>query len=337
MDDAIWTALAAAAPDREVATVEEPGGSANPGNRTVRVRFVDGETAYLKVAVDGNRTRLAGAAATIRYADDRNGDGRNADERTGVRVPRVLAADADADPPYLLTAPLSGSPVDREWAAGSVDERTDLIEAVGGALAGVHATRFDEVGRIVGGDGEDLTVETAAWPDVVAGMIDEDGETDGGRFDGFPGRAADAVEAHRAALGLDVSGGDVPAPALLHNDPRPENSFAGSDDVGFIDWEQAMVGDPVLDIVKTEGRFLGRPDIEGRERLRGGLWDSYRSVGGGLPAGFDLRRRVYRVVTFLGVASGFDEWAPGVDEPTEELAGWVRSEFDERLDRLAEC
>jgi len=335
MDNAIRTALAAAAPDRDVDTVEEPGGSANPGNRTVRVRFVDGETAYLKVAVDGNRTRLARAVATVRYVGGRSGAGdRNGDGRTAVRVPRVLAADADADPPYLLTAPLSGSPVDREWAAGSVDERADLTGAVGRALAGVHAVRFDAAGRIVGGDDGTLAVETATWPDVVAGLVDEDGETDGGRFDGFPERAADAVEVHRAALALDMSGDDVPAPALLHNDPRPENSFTGPDGVGFIDWEQAVVGDPVLDIVKTEGRFLGRPDIEGRERLREGLWDGYRDRAGELPAGFDLRRRVYRVVTFLGVASGFDEWAPRVDEPTEELAGWVRSEFDDRTEQL---
>jgi aminoglycoside phosphotransferase (APT) family kinase protein len=345
MDDAIRTALAAAAPDREVAAVEEPGGSANPGNRTVRVRFVDGETAYLKIAVDGNRTRLARAAATVQCAG----------ERTPVGVPEVLATDAGAGPPYLLTAPLSGSPVDREWAAMSVDERADLIEAVGRALAGVHEARFDEPGRILGRDGGEgrdgrdggeLTVETAAWPNVVAGMIDEDGEpdgepddetdgeSDGGRFAEFPARAADAVAAHRGELALGVPEDDVPSPALLHNDPRPENSFRGPDGVGFIDWEQAMVGDPVLDIVKTEGRFLGRPDIEGRERLRAALWEGYRDVASGLPPGFERRRGVYRVVTFLGVADGFDEWAPRVDEPTEELAAWVRSAFEDRIERI---
>jgi hypothetical protein len=86
--------------------------------------------------------------------------------------------------------------------------------------------------------------------------------------------------------------------------------------------------------VKAEGRFLGRPDVEGRERLREVLWEGYRAVDGGVPAGFERRRGVYRIVTFLGVASGFDEWAPGVDEPTEALAGWVRSAFEERLERL---
>jgi len=324
MTDAIRAALAAAVPDRDVATVADTGGSANPGNRTVRVRFTDGETAYLKVAVDGDGTRLARAAATVRYAG----------EQTAVRVPTVLASDAEGDPPYLLTAPLSGSPVVDEWRSGSVDERADFLRGVGRALAGVHAARFDTSGRIVGGDSRELAVETAAWPDLVTDMVDQDGATDGGRFADFPGRAADAVETHRDALALAADGGDRPTPVHLHNDPRPENSFLAAGDVGLIDWEQAMVGDPVLDIVKAEGRFLGRPDIEGRERLREALWDGYRDVGGGLPAGFDRRRAVYRVVTFLGVASGFDEWAPGVDEPIAELAGWVRSAFEERLEQV---
>jgi hypothetical protein len=257
-------------------------------------------------------------------------------------VPEVLASDPEGEPPSLLTAPLSGSPVDREWGSGSVAERADLLSEVGRALAGVHTARFDEPGRIVGGgdgdsgdgDGPDLAVESAAWPDAVAGMVDESGETDGGRFDGFPGRAAEVVETNRDALVLDSGGGDRPAPVLLYNDPRPENAFLESGDVGLIDWEQAMVGDPVLDIVKAEGRFLGRPDIEGRERLREALWEGYRSVGDGLPAGFELRRGVYRVVTFLGVAEGFAEWAPEVDEPTAELAGRVRSEFEGGLDQL---
>jgi len=53
-----------------------------------------------------------------------------------------------------------------------------------------------------------------------------------------------------------------------------------------------------------------------------------------LPAGFDLRRSVYRVVTFLGVAEGFEEWAPRVNEPDAELAEWVCSAFEERLDQV---
>lgn len=346
MDDAIRAALAAAAPGRSVASVAAPDGSANPGNRTVRVRFADGETAFLKVAVDGNRTRLAWAAAVVAYA----GAG------TDVPVPRVLAADPDADPPYLLTAPLAGTPVVEAWATRSVDERATLLRAVGRALAGVHAARFAHAGRIVGGDAAALDVEERAWPDVVAGLIDggggdweegdgegdgsESGGSDDGRFTDFAGRASEVVRARREELALGGpgdevgGGGERPAPALLHNDPRPENAFRDVERVGLIDWEQAMVGDPTLDIVKTEGRFLQHPDTPGRERLREALWDGYRERAGGLPAGFDWRRRVYRVVTFVGVARGFDEWGPEVDEPDAELAEWVRSAFEERLDQV---
>lgn len=330
MDDAIRRALAAAAPERSVERVAATDGSANPGNRTVRVRFADGETAYLKVAVDGNRTRLARAGAVARFAG----------ERTAIRVPDVLASDPDDDPPYLLTAPLSGTPVDAAWARGSIDERADLSRAAGRTLATLHGTRFGESGRVVGGDGVGLDVDPATWPAVVEGLVDDESAFESERFADFPGRAREVVASRREALALGRDGAesadddDRPVPALLHNDPRPENAFCGTGDgcVGLIDWEQAMVGDPVLDIVKAEGRFLGRPDIPGRERLREALFEGYRERAGELPAGFDLRRGVYRVVTFLGVAEGFDEWAPGVDEPTEELAGWVRETFEERVE-----
>ena len=74
-----------------------------------------------------------------------------------------------------------------------------------------------------------------------------------------------------------------------------------------------------------------RPRPETRSARRSGR---YRERAGELPAGFDLRRSVYRVVTFLGVAEGFEEWAPRANEPDAELAEWVRSAFEERLDQV---
>jgi fructosamine-3-kinase len=328
MDETTRRALAAAVPAREPVEVEDTEGSANPGNRTVRVRFDDGDGAYLKVATDGDRTRLARAAGTLRYAG----------ERTTVGVPTVLAADPRADPPYLLTAPLSGTPAVREWERSGADEREALLWGVGRTLASVHEARFERAGRLGGGDDAGLDVEATAWPAVVTGMIDDDG-SDSERFAGFAERAREIVETHRDELALDSGDGpgadrDRPAPALLHNDLRPENSFWDGERVGLIDWEQAMVGDPTLDVVKTEGRYLGRPDVPDRERLRAALWDGYRDRAGALPPGFERRRAVYRVVTFLSVAQGFDEWAPAVDEPTPELAAWVREEFAERVDQV---
>ena len=57
--------------------------------------------------------------------------------------------------------------------------------------------------------------------------------------------------------------------------PRSENAFCepGERRLGLIDWEQALGGDPVLDIVKAEGRFLGCPDIPECERLCEALWE----------------------------------------------------------------
>lgn len=326
MDEPIRTVLATAAPERSVERVASTDGSANPGNRTVRVRFADGEAAYLKLAVDGDRTRLARAGAVVRYVG----------ELTPVRVPDVLASDSEGEEPFLSTVPLSGTPVVEAWQAGSVDERADLSRALGRTLAALHETRFEESGRIAGGGSEGLDVDPVLWPAMVAGMIDDEADFESERFGAFPARARAVVDSHRGSLLLDAADEGRPTPALLHNDPRPENAFreGGEETVGLIDWEQAMVGDPVLDIVKAEGRFLRRPDIPERERSREALFEGYRERAAELPPGFELRRSVYRVVTFLGVAEGFAEWAPDVDESTEELAGWVREVFERRIEAV---
>lgn len=117
--------------------------------------------------------------------------------------------------------------------------------------------------------------------------------------------------------------------------PRPENAFRepGERRLGLIDWEQVLGGDPVLDIVKAEGRFLGRPDIPERERLCEALWEvpgACRGVAGRVrPAperisGCDVPRG----------GGGVEEWAPRVNEPDAELAGWVCSALEERLDQV---
>lgn len=343
MVESVQAVLASAVPDRSVAAVAALDESANPGNRTVRVRFSDGAAAFLKLAVDGDRTRLARATAVLRYVA----------EQSAVRVPTIRAADPQADPPYLLTAPLSGTAMDREWQSAATDERAALLRAVGRTLAAVHEVRFEQAGRIVGGDGTDLQVYQDAWPALLAAEIAGDDDSDGGddapegpdgaapgegRFEGFERRAREAVLDHREALTLasptDDQSGLGPRPALLHGDPRPANWLRGVDRVGIVDWEQAIVGDPVLDCCRAEGYYLGDPTLPDRDRLRSALYAGYRERAGDLPVGFDDRRCVYRVVTFLPVASRFDRWASDVPEPTEELAEWVRTEFDRRLEQL---
>jgi aminoglycoside phosphotransferase (APT) family kinase protein len=329
MDPAVETALTDAFPGRDVATVTDQPGSEHPGNRTVRVEFADGGMAYLKVAVDGDRERIARDAAAMRYA------GAHAD----VRVPAVLAAGSEADPPYVATAPLAGTPIADSWSAADAEERARLLRAVGHGLAGVHAAGFDGPGRIVGGDTARLDLAAAddgSWTEVLCATVEDRARTlFADRFEELPGRVVDALRERRDSLD------DAPA-ALVHDDPRPENCFlvdtgAGSADCdpGFIDWETALVGDPALDVCRAEAGFVDLPEIPAadRERLRGALHEGYRDRAGDLPAGFENRRPVYEAVTFLRTARTFDLWAPEATEPVDDLAGWVRAEMARRLDR----
>ncbi|PSQ18456.1 hypothetical protein BRD00_05200 [Halobacteriales archaeon QS_8_69_26] len=332
--------LAAAFPDRQVARAARPGGSDHPGNDVLRVTFADGGgpgAAYLKVATDGDAGRIRRAAALSEYAG----------HHAAVRTPAVLAADPGADPPYLASAPLSGRPLADRIGGDRHDASDDralvaVLRGVGRATAGLHAARFDRAGAVRGGDADGLDLAGEGWASVLRAVrLDPMSLPD--RFGDLPGRAADLLESSAGRIEL----GDGEA-TVVHDDLHSENVFATDsgtqqDRPGILDFEVGMVGDPSLDLVRTEDLAVdGRPDLdEGtRERIRVALFDGYRTgarahglpVGpDGLPRGFDDRRPVYRVVTFLRTAITFESWAPDGPEPVDEMAAWVRDEFDQRV------
>lgn len=315
MNDSVRAVLEEGFPDREVAEAIEMPESEHRGNRTLRVRFADDERVFLKIRVDGDAERNEREAAATRYART----------HCGVRVPSVVKADSTFSPPYLATTPLEGTPVNEDWETGG--RREASARYVGRAVAGVSAARFDDHGRITGGDGDHLDYEPGEWSEVLADAIECKATQVQcpNRFDDVPGRVADLLRDNDDVLTGVTS-------ALVHQDVRPENVYR-NERPGVIDWEWTLVGDPGLGLCWGEERVADRADVsEGdRERLREAVRNGYRGRAGELPSGLDRRRPFYRVVTFLPKLYTFDRWAPDAPESTRDLADWVRSELDDRI------
>ncbi|WP_458207110.1 phosphotransferase family protein [Haladaptatus sp. NG-SE-30] len=315
MDDHIASVLDRSFPDRDVEEVGPTGPSWNDKNRTVRIDFADGQTIFLKVAIDGDGSRIARERAVISHV------GANCE----VPVPTVVASDTDWDVPYFATAPMSGQSFIASWSDASMDERAALARQVGTALAAVHTLRFEEHGHITGGDEEGLELETGPWTDILIEKIEEARSfASSDRFDHHFDEVIAAVEANRELLD------EAPA-ALLHGDPAQPNCYDTETGIGFLDWEIAHVGDPVRDIYRTQSQQFDSLRSEGPEPIVTSFYDGYRERAGGLPDGFEDRRPVYEAVRFLGNSGYVDKLAEYVDEPPEELAEWIQTEMTRLL------
>lgn len=325
MHDDVAAALDAAFTEREIEAVEPAGISWNERNRTVCVHFVDGEACYLKVSTAGDRTRIAREVAVVRYVG----------ARASAPVAPVLACDPAADPPYLATAPLEGSSLAAAWdeAVRSADGRADadrterrrLATALGRALASVHELRFEEHGRVVGGDADRLDLETAPWPDVFLDTIEDlrrFPDTDD-FVDVFDDVTA-AIQANRDRL-------DGPPAALLHGDVAKPNCVLADGEVGFVDWEMSHVGDPVRDLCRAAFHSGGFGPGEDDEWAVDAIHAGYREHVGSLPDGFEDRRPFYEALYPLLFVTHFEKMVEHLGGARRDLAAWVRAETERRL------
>ena len=354
MHQSVETALDAAFPGRTVVDVEGAGPSWNGGNETVVVTFADGRRAYLKTAVDGASHRLDREAATLAYLR----------AYRSLPVPATLAVDTNGRVPYLATAPAPGQSVADRFETAEPDAKRKLLRRVGRAVAALHAVRFDDHGTIRGpgktvgrgeaiGRGEatvrgeavgsddaiedlsarpGLAVSVAPWPDVLLETVEQTHEiatTD--RLDRHFDAVVDCIQTHRPLLE------GAPA-ALLHGDVTKPNAFAvdrcgdaPGGDIGLLDWELAHVGDPARDLVRARDQLCNGFDTEGPDRLSDAVLNGYRDCAGSLPAGFEVREPIYRVVRVLGRSGFLDQWVPYLDEPMEALVDRIDAELDLRL------
>lgn len=329
MDERITSVLETAFPDGDVEDVEVAGPSWNDKNETVGVEFADGERIYLKIAADGDGSRIARERAVIDYVGT----------HSEVPVPTVLASETGETVPYLATAPMPGQRGLELWYDDEADEerRAALARRVGRALASVHQNRFEDHGHITGGDADGLELETGSWTDILVERIETMRAIAGdGRFDHHFDEVIAAVRDNRDLLD------DAPA-ALVHGDPAHPNCIHsepaadgepdtdGEARVGFLDWEISHVGDPARELRRARRQQTESLLGDGPDRLVTALHDGYRDRAGALPDGFEARQPVYDAVTFLGTSGFFEKWAPDADDSTEELADRVRSEMERRL------
>ena len=334
MNETAAAALREAFPERSVERLTGAGPSWNGGNETVGVAFADGGRAFCKVAVDGDGTRIARELAVLRHV---------AAERT-LAVPEILAADADADPAYLVTAPAPGRELldaweelgDRSAGDGEAD-RAALLRRVGVTLATLHAERFEAHGEIVGGDARGgLELDRAPWPDVLVETIErtrEIGTSD--RLAHHYDAVIDCVEANRDRLrGAPAAllHGDVAMPNLFVVDAEEGHGGADQPDgIVAIDWELAHVGDPARDLVRAEDQLCNGFDERGPERHAAALRAGYAERAGGLPPEFEERRPIYEVVRMLGRSGFVDQWTTHLGEPTADLVDRAEAELAARL------
>lgn len=315
MEDRFASALAAAFPDRAVDAVTSPGDGWSDASRTVEVAFADGQRAYLTIA---DPKPIGRERAALAYVD----------ANCELAVPAVLAADSSSEPAYLVTNPIDGATVGDVWDSADRTERSQIVRSVGHALAEIHACRFADHGWILDGNANELTVDSAPWPDVLVDVIERlwnNATTD--RFDWYFEEVVDIVEANRDRL-------DGATPALLHGDPAQPNCVWTDDGIGFVDWEASLVGDPAWELYRARCQLAGMPMGEGPEWLVGALHEGYRERVGSLPDGYGDYDRIYETVQFTLTAGHADKTAGFLDEPDAEFLEWVENEAHRRLAKL---
>ncbi len=174
-------------------------------------------------------------------------------------------------------------------------------EAVGSALATVHAIRMPRTGFL------DAALAVAHPIDLDApallGFLDErllHGEGLARLGVGF----ASAVVAHARRHAARLDGWAAPC-CLMHGDCNPSNLLLRAQGAGWtvaalLDWEFALAGVPALDFAA-----LLRPGIADRAGFRDGLARGYRDAGGTLPRDWEA---------IAGIADLF-AWADMLSRP----------------------
>jgi aminoglycoside phosphotransferase (APT) family kinase protein len=315
MDERVVSAVERAFPDRGVAEIGAAGPSWNPTNDTAAVAFADGGRAYVKIALDGDPSRIERERAVLAYVR----------ERLDVPVPRIVGSDTADDPPYLATAPLAGENLAAGWSNWSGDDRERVAREFGAALARVHGERFNSHGHVTGGDADALTLDPGPWTEVLVDTIERLRRTaPSDRFDERFDEVIATVQERRSLLD------DTPA-VLLHGDPAKPNAFRCGGRVGFVDWEIAHVGDPAREVYRGRNQALDSLRESAPERIVTAYRDGYRSVARSLPEGYERRRPIYAAVRFLGVAGFYERVASYLDDPEEAVAAWIDAEMDRRL------
>ena len=266
--------------------------ASHPVETTVHRRLHDVRPhEVFEVTYDGQR-------AVCKVAQHRIGDpeleGRIlefVDAETPVPAPPILAVGPD----HFVAGWCTGLPDDP-----TVDEVRS--QTMGATLARLHESaseHFDAPGHLAV-ENDALAVDAdARWSDTLRALLE-----DRGRFLEPRGYGDLATEVFDLVEAFPEAFDDVGAPTLLHGNALPDHvgidrSTDPAQVTRVIDFEHALVGPPVFDLLRTIGPTFGPPgathDPDGREAF----FEGYASVRS-LPENLDETLRQLSVVN--GVA-----------------------------------
>ncbi len=266
----------------------------SPRSRVWRVTLRGGERVVVKQVTDqggAGSWRPAGVAQAVRAGDaSAEADGRFAREVAGLRAagralaggepvaPAVLGVDAAARVMVLEFVEDRGAPAD--WMPGFADALARLhARGTAGDAAVLPAWRGPSEADVEAF----LRFAAALGAPAPGGIEDELG--------GLVRRLDLPARDPAGPAGLDPAGAGAARPVgLLHGDPCPGNDLWSSGGVRFVDFEQAAVGDGLVELAYLRIGFptcwcaMGVPGASAAE-VEGIYRDSWRRVTGREVAG----------------------------------------------------
>ncbi|MFI6483683.1 amino acid adenylation domain-containing protein [Nonomuraea sp. NPDC050663] len=210
--------------------------------------------------------------------------------RTGAAAPAVVRADdskRDLPQAYLVMTKVPGRPLSQVSAGLDQETILRLYHEMGGLLRAVHSVELTSFGPIDGLREPTNDAYVGGQFDLKLAQFAE--------FGGDPAVHAALVERVRADRHLLAR---CATPVLLHHDFHERNVMVAERDgrwelTGLIDVENALAGDPLMDLARTD-YFAVRGDPHRRHALLEGY--------GELPADHEERLAFYRLYHAL------DQW-----------------------------
>jgi aminoglycoside phosphotransferase (APT) family kinase protein len=228
-------------------------------------------------------------------------------------VPEILRAELDTSivgRAFTVMTMLPGRPLSEVSAELDAAQNRQIYRQLGGSLSSVHRIEQDSFGYLTTQILDPMPDNTTYMSRQFAKKLREFREHDGDR------ELHDGMQAHIAeTAGLFAH---CAGPVLCHNDFHEGNvlvtrAAAGWTITGFIDVENAVAADPLLDLAKTD-YYAVRGDAD----KRAGLLDGY----GPLPDEWAERWSVYRLYHALELWDWFA--SIGNTEPLHSIADDIR-------------
>jgi aminoglycoside phosphotransferase (APT) family kinase protein len=205
-------------------------------NQVFEVRLTTGESVYLKLASNNDLQRESAVLRLLAAA--------------GVPSPSVLASDltsSTANLPFAIVSEMAGEPL---------DARSQDMRDVGAVLRRVHDIHVPGFG-LLRAEADGLGGSLASWRDAAHEPLRLVGDLADRHLMAatLVGEVEAAFADHDELLQWRGPG------RLVHGDLHPRHIFAvGREVTGFIDWADAMSGDPFVDL----GRLVqaGASDLD---------------------------------------------------------------------------